>query len=653
MMPAYAELPTPDAVEAFAAQTAALPSLDQLFADIEKRGFSVGIEGRLRAMALIARLSTLGVAIGEPDKLHAYLLPILAQSQHERAEIGQIMADWLEHETQRGGTTEAGRAKAEEAIPKQVLQSERADRTGWVTAAGLVAFAVVVLLAILLVKMISGGASFGDAASEITTYRSPVVGLPTLLDPYWQGIVEDVLSRLLFALPVLLVGFSLASWRAASGEGRLSRRFGETNLVDVFRLPVELPKWFRLGDARLAFDRLKRSRWFATNRIDVAETIAETVHAGGRPVIAWERQQERPNYVLIVDRAARDDHAGVLAHALEAAIRGAEVFYTRYDFSGSLNRLSQVHGGARDAPVDGEALPFSVVASRHAGERLILLGSGERFFEKPGTRQDRSGQRRVVRPGTALPELLHTREFGAVFLLTPTPRPAWGERERLLQDIGFIVLTADLGGVADIAARIARDPDDAGASELSEAQRREEALLARLQRDALRLTSDIPPRKKEEIARLVTSSNGPAIPRFIHCWRRSRPFPRSSRASPSRWLGSCCPRAARSTAACMAGCCACPGSARGACRTGCASRSSTGSASDSASWCARSRCSCSPGSSRRRAKRRRSRSTSWWRRSRWRASCRTTDSRRSRRAFVRRHCHLTSASSSPCSGARG
>jgi hypothetical protein len=499
-----AELPGYEAVEVFAAQTRALPDLEALFAEMEARGFSVGIEGRLRAMVLIARLTRVGLRLDDLDKLRAHLLPVLAQSAHDQAEVSQIIADWMRPLPGVGGVAPKTSIRSEvDAVPKQARQSEKADRFGLRVTAGAVAVAVIAFGVALLVKMSSGGSTLISAAQEIGGYRSPVIGLPTLLGPFWQAILEDILSRGIFAAVVLFAGFALLSWRSGAGSGRLARKFGEASLVDVFRLAVNLPNWFRTIDARRAFDRLKRSRWFDTNRIDVARTIAETVHAGGRPVVAWDRLRERPNYVLIVDRAAREDHAGLFANLLEAAIRDAVVFYTRYDFTGSLNRLSQVRGATSEDVVYAEVLPFSVVASRHAGERLILFASGEAFFERPGIRRDRSGQQTIVRRGTPIPELLHIREFGAVFLLTPTPRPSWGERERLLQELGLTVLSADVKGIEAVAERLALDPDDIASSELSESQQGEETFLDRLRRDALRLTSDIPPRKPE-IARLVT-----------------------------------------------------------------------------------------------------------------------------------------------------
>src|SRR5262249_6491314 len=155
----------------------------------------------------------------------------------------------------------------------------------------------------------------------------------------------------------------------------------------------------------------------------------------------------------------------------------------RYDFSGGLDRFNPVRGGARADVVDAEYYPFSVVASRHAGERLMLIGSGKGVFEVPGFRYDREGHRTLVRPGTPLPDTIHVREFSAAALITPTPVSAWGENEQRLHELGFVIFSADVDGVQNLAARLMAEPD-ADSMPPPRSPTDEDRFLARLDRDA-------------------------------------------------------------------------------------------------------------------------------------------------------------------------
>ncbi len=501
-MTARVEIATTAAAQAFAERTQPLPEFELLFARLESAGFPIGIEGRLRSLALISRLVGMGVRVDDPAQLFIYLLPTLATSQHELADMRRLFDEWIRPEG--GGAVQddkVRRANAQSAIPREIRQLERADRQGLIAGGSLAGVAVLAFVGLIAVRTWSGSApSLGSAATDVVTYSQPVVSLGAGLHPAWKAFFEDVLSRLAFALVVLGAGLSFAAWRR-DVKGRLVRRVGETDLASTFSMKLDIPRWFRTVEARAAFDRLKRVRWSETNVIDVAATIANTVRAGGRPVVAMQRRRELPNYVLIVDRAAGDDHAGLFARLLEGALAEASIVYSRYDFTGSLDRLNPVRGGLHDDIVDYEFLPFSLVASRHAGERLITVSAGTAFFELPGIRIDRAGHRSVVRPGTAVPDLLHIREFSAAFLITSAPKAAWGENERRLEELGFSIFTADVAGIDGLAAQLMQAPE-AGAAPGLGTEPREEHFLDRLARNPTRLMSGIPP-QRDEIHRLV------------------------------------------------------------------------------------------------------------------------------------------------------
>jgi hypothetical protein len=388
----------------------------------------------------------------------------------------------------------------------------RTDRGGATLAAGLLTLAVVAILGLVLYRLFFGGASDpATAARSVVTYSQPVVSLGADLHPFWKGLIEDVVSRLGFAAVVLLAGLSYTSWRHET-KGRLARQTAETNLIEQFAFTTD-PAWFRSVDARAAFDRLKRLRLFDTDLIDVPRTVAKAVRAGGAPIeIVRKQQREPPNYVLLVDRAGRDDLEGVFANAVEVALIEARIVYSRYDFSDGLDRLNPVRRGFRRGEhgsdvlskdiVDAEYLPFSVIASRHAGERLILIGTGTGFFETPGLRYDSEGNETLVRAGTPLPVTAHLREFSVAALITPSPITAWGDNERHLGSrLGIEVFFSDVGGISDLAARLMSEPG-ALAWTAPREQTDEDRFLAWLDGNSMRLTSQMPP-PGAEIDRLV------------------------------------------------------------------------------------------------------------------------------------------------------
>jgi hypothetical protein len=503
------------------------PDLETLFHRVEDAGFQLGVEGRLRAMVLLSRLSSLGA---KPDAgaLAEYLVPVLAASAHEQQSVRGVIEEWANPDGASAAETLRAQAAREAAAPPDLRRLERADRSGRMLAAGLVGLGAIVILALIIFMVISGQSTNpATAAATVVTYSQPVVSLDLGLDPFWRRVIEDVLSRLGFAAAVLIVGLSFVAWRGEV-RGRLIRQIDETDYIEPFRFSAKIPKWFRTTSARAAFDRLKRARLFDTNIIDVRRTVARSTRSGGLPLIVNKRQHELPNYVLLVDRAARDDLAGIFARSMEAALTEARMVYSRYDFSGGLDRLNPVrhprfvfHSTPRPASwlnaaqadiVDAEYLPFSVVASRHAGERLILIGTGKGFFEVPGFRYHREGHveakdfgdfvgRTVVRPGTPLADTVHVREFGAAALITPTPVSAWSENEQRLHELGFTIFSADVDGVQNLAAHLMAE-SDADNTPPPRSLTDEDRFIARLDRDATRLSSAVPP-PTAEIERLA------------------------------------------------------------------------------------------------------------------------------------------------------
>lgn len=468
-----------------------LPSLEALFDQIEARGWKIATDVRLRLAALVVNLHQAGLRFGEGEEIAPFLVGVLARSKEEAGELTEIIHDWrgLSKQPPETEQEKAAAAAQREFIPPKI----RASAITWRRVA----------LAI--------GASLLIAMIAIPLYIAPAE--PKLLPPQQgpaqvgqssavilsNGFVESpsddssFLLRLMFALGVVAPGYFLL-WRWRSAQARLAREYGNVDVVESFRLEEQArPRWFQGAGMRRVIRDLKRSRWRTTDRIDVRETLACTVRNAGMPVIRFSSQREQPLYVICVDNGGERDHADIFIRTLQTALTAADVTFARYDFFGRPAHMKRRRAG------DGgfESVPFSVVASRHSGERLIVVGSGTDFFQPPGIRRDETGGESIIRPGTPFAELQHLREFPTRFLVTAVPRSRWGERERQLLALGFTLVTADAEGVSELAARFKDGGEEENSDQHATSKFSGDSFLERLEREAFRYSSDIPPPQSE------------------------------------------------------------------------------------------------------------------------------------------------------------
>jgi hypothetical protein len=123
-MTARAELPTVEAAQAFAAY-GRFEDFQALFGRIEDEGFPLGIEGRLRAMTVLARLEALGAAPTDPDKLAEYLLPVVSGWKHQQDSVRRVIDEWAHGAVARTGKTITPRADRAAATPRAAARRWR------------------------------------------------------------------------------------------------------------------------------------------------------------------------------------------------------------------------------------------------------------------------------------------------------------------------------------------------------------------------------------------------------------------------------------------------------------------------------------------------------------------------------------------------
>lgn len=143
-------------------------------------------------------------------------------------------------------------------------------------------------------------------------------------------------------------------------------------------------------------------------RLDVRATVRATARRAGRIAMVYRSRSLPPDYLLLIDRFAADDHRAKLFDALYQLMREAEVPVSRYFYQGD-PRLCR-----------NEAYPHGIslaeLLHRHRGARLLIVGEGMGLLS-PAT-------------GRLAPwvRLLEQQPHKALF--SPRPRAAWGAQER-------------------------------------------------------------------------------------------------------------------------------------------------------------------------------------------------------------------------------
>ena len=148
-------------------------------------------------------------------------------------------------------------------------------------------------------------------------------------------------------------------------------------------------------------------------RLDVRATVRATARRAGRISMVYRSRSLPPDYLLLIDRYATDDHRAKLFDALYQLMQEAEVPVSRYFYQGD-PRLCR-----NEAHPNGISL--AELLHRHRGARLLLVGEGM------GLLSPASGR---LAPWV---RLLEQQPHKALF--SPRPRAAWGAPERELASL--------------------------------------------------------------------------------------------------------------------------------------------------------------------------------------------------------------------------
>jgi hypothetical protein len=258
-------------------------------------------------------------------------------------------------------------------------------------------------------------------------FVAPQVPQPTSINPpsefysHLFGAVVDAIQRVQGQLGVwsvfmmypvfALIGMWIAAPRRPFAAYLTQRRVDfRPQMVRLLVAPEDFNP-FVDGELQRRAQILRRPLVAESRELDVEASLVATLEQGGlfTPILA--RRAIAPEYLVLIERRSPNDHVAKLAETLVAAWRQAQVFVDVYYFNADLRRLTP-------SPMV-PASTFEEVASRCPNHRLIIVSSGEQFFDGA------SGQ---LQPWATL-----VQNYPRRTLLTPDPLALWGYREDALR----------------------------------------------------------------------------------------------------------------------------------------------------------------------------------------------------------------------------
>ncbi|HEX7333937.1 MAG TPA: hypothetical protein VF290_20705 [Pyrinomonadaceae bacterium] len=178
---------------------------------------------------------------------------------------------------------------------------------------------------------------------------------------------------------------------------------------------------------RRTIQELRRHRQRGASDLDAQRTVARTIQRGGLFTPAYGSRQTLPEYLVLIDRASFADQQARLDDEIVRRLVQDHVFVDTYHFQGDPR-----HCRKQDA--NSPYFSLHEISAVHPDHHLLIFSDGSSFIN-PLTGET---ERWV--------EMFSSWTSRA--LLTPESPAQWGDRERALAELDFIVLPATKEGLA-------------------------------------------------------------------------------------------------------------------------------------------------------------------------------------------------------------
>jgi hypothetical protein len=422
-------------------RTAELPGF---LSALRLNGFLVGLSEQQRVLDLLLSLEATGTMPDNSEQLSNMLGAVLCCSAQQQVQFRRQFADHFG--TWKGRRTGRGDAEV------RIKVAAPGEPTGEPPESATLVHRQIAIRAVVVVVLLLAGLF---AIAPMLT-NPPPAPAPSIPNPIFQFMRDWLISTLegpravieamqttfgpATLLLVYVVFIAAALWVAAPSRpfaAYMSRRRVDyrPQLVQLLVQPLTFNPFIDSNFARRVQD-LRRPRLVQSRELDIDASLSSTLdHAGlFSPVFAYRRVA--PEYLVLIDRRTPNDHAALCAESLVAALREMQVYVDLYHYNGDFRRLF--------AGVGAPSTTFEEANGRHPGHRLVIVGTGEHFFDPVAARLQ--------------PWVMMAKNFERRILLTPTPRELWGYREETLQEVlEMAVVAMDSNAISVMAKFLAKD----------------------------------------------------------------------------------------------------------------------------------------------------------------------------------------------------
>lgn len=236
---------------------------------------------------------------------------------------------------------------------------------------------------------------------------------------------------LLSLLVLLLAGYLAFEWYRLSRRKLFLERERRKGAPYTYNWNISQPEGFQLYHNKTFFEagkQLRERQLAGASRLDINQTIKETVRSGGFSKLVFSDTTKQPEYLVLIEQSTDADHQTQLFHQLIKELQAQdihlEVFYYEED-----PRLCY-------RPGEQQRISLHELHVRYTDYRLLLFGAGHQLLSS------------LYGGFASWTEQLLDWEDRSI--LTPKPASEWGYREVTLAK-QFVVLPASLKGVQLVA----------------------------------------------------------------------------------------------------------------------------------------------------------------------------------------------------------
>jgi MFS family permease len=383
---------------------------------LRAHGVTLGIGDDLRVISLLDVLRIQRIALPDHTATARWLGPVLCRNADQQAQLLELLRGYA-------ASIEPPTLLPPPPPPSDIRRALVANRAlKWAVLIGT-GLAGILLAVIAILRMLSTQGAPPLQPAPVGTQIAGQTSFP-------------LFSEVAVALLPLVIAAGLVVFRRWR-RGVLRRGLAPADVTaSVFNIQVTGQQLFRHEALRPTIADLRRHRSVPAEGFDVSASIRATIAAAGFVTLVPARRLASPEYLLLVDRAGRDDHLDIMGDLLMARLQAGQVAVERYNFQGDPRRV-RFAGTAKG--LHQRVAKLDELHSTHPDHRLLVL-CDTGVFDDPTTGDFFSWV-----------EDLLWREAA---VLTPLRATMWGHRERALIRRGFAVSDMTPPGIASLARQL-------------------------------------------------------------------------------------------------------------------------------------------------------------------------------------------------------